>query len=102
MSGNDGKMALVVREVGYGLKRLPECYLLMRWDAGGVNTRGANAGKVRPAGWVSMEKYPSSLESGIRQITEYAMADALDGDDANEALRKLRELLGLIAGRGLS
>lgn len=90
---NDTDFAVTIPELGYALKRLPECYQIWRWDPGGVNTRGSRAGETREATWRAMECYPRSLEFGLQRIAEYAAADKLKGADAKKTLALVTEII---------
>lgn len=93
---NASDLAVVVPELGYGLKRLSECYQVWRWDAGGVNTRGSRVGETREAKWLAMECYPHTLEFGLQKIAEYAAADRLKGADVKKTLATIAEIVEVL------
>lgn len=90
---DDKSLAVVIPELGYGLKRLPECYQIWRWDAGGINTRGSRVGETREPKWLAMECYPHTLEFGLQKIAEYAAADKLKGASVKKTLEIITEIV---------
>ena len=90
---NESDLAVVIPELGYGLKRLSECYQIWRWDAGGINTRGSRVGETREAKWLAMECYPHTLEYGLQRIAEYAVADKLKGANVKQTLATVTKIV---------
>lgn len=95
------KLAVEIPELGYGLKRLNECYQLAKWCPAHVGKVGRAAGKEVPEGWVLEQTYPVSLSGGLRKIAECAMADRLKEADAKQTLAVVKEILAVLEKAGL-
>lgn len=94
-------LAVAIPQLGYGLKRLSECYQVAKWYPKRIAKKGRTVGEEVAEGWVLEQTYPTSLSGGLRKIGELALADKLKGADAKRTLETVKETIGLLEKAGM-